>query len=69
MYPRSLARINWYSTSEDEPVAMTRNLRKSGLVLRPHPSAILVGMDELDRLIWEVRPNISSLGNDDFVNW
>ena len=49
IYPRSLASNNWYSTSEDEPVAMTRNLRKSGFVFRPHPSAILVGIDELDR--------------------
>ncbi len=66
-YPKSFESINWYSSSEHEPVDITKNRLKSGLEFRPQPSAIFVGIDEQDLLIWEINPYISSLGKDDFV--
>ena len=68
IYSRSFASSSWYSSSDNDPVAITRNRLKSGLVFRPQPSAILVGMEELDRWICEIKPNISSFGNEDFVS-
>lgn len=62
MYCRSLERINWYSNSEEEPVAMTKNCFNCGFEFLPHPSAMLVGMDEEERLICEVNPKSSSFG-------
>lgn len=67
MYNKSLDNNNWYSNSEIEPVAMTRKRFNSALLLRPQPSAMLVGTEELDLLIWDMSPYISSLGKDDFV--
>ena len=50
-YPRSFESSNWYSSSLQEPVDITKNRLNSGLELLPEPSAIFVGMDEHDLLI------------------
>ena len=50
-YNKSLAKSSWYLSSEQDPLAIVRNLLKSGFVRLPHPSAILVGMEVDDLLI------------------
>lgn len=64
MYPKSLAKINWYSSSEQEPVDITKNRFSSGKLFRPHPSAILVGIEDADLRICEISPNCSSRGKE-----
>jgi len=59
--------MSWYSNSEHEPVASVKNLLKSGSVFLPQPSAMLVGIEEADRLICDVSPYNSSLGNVDVI--
>jgi len=51
MYPRSFDNIIWYSSSEAEAEEIAKNLFISALLLWPQPSAIFVGMEELDLLI------------------
>ncbi len=68
MYNKSLDSSNWYSSSEQEPVAMVKNLPSSAILLLPQPSAILVGMEELERLICDIKPYISSFGKEVFVS-
>ena len=41
---------------------MSKNLAKSALVFLPAPSAMLLGIDIAQRLIWEVNPYFSSTG-------
>ncbi len=55
--------MSWYSNSEQEPVAMVKNLLKSGFEFLPHPSAMFVGIEEAERLICDMSPYNSSLGN------
>jgi hypothetical protein len=68
MYSKSLESNNWYSNSDIEPTAITKNRFNSALLFHPQPSAILVGTEELDLLIWDISPYNSSFGKDDFVS-
>lgn len=63
IYPISLESKISYSTSEAEPDAMFRKFANSAFVRRPHPSAILVGIDETALRIYDVKPKTSSFGN------
>lgn len=64
MYPRSLDNKSWYCNSEQDPVAIIRKRLNSGIDSRPHPSAMLVGIDAADRLICDTSEYNSSLGKD-----
>lgn len=67
MYDKSLDNNSWYSSSEQEPVAIVKNRFSSALLVRPQPSAMLVGTEELDRRIWDTKPYTSSFGNEILV--
>ncbi len=62
IYFKSLAKMSWYSTSDDEPIAIWMKCAKSLFVRLPQPSAMFVGMDDAARLICVVRVNNSLLG-------
>lgn len=47
-----------------EPAAMTKKRFNSALENLPQPSAILVGTEEEERRICEIKPYISSFGKD-----
>lgn len=63
IYPKSFARINWYSSSDAEPNAKFKNLPNWGSEFLPQPSAIFVGIEDEDLLIWLISPYNSSFGN------
>lgn len=52
-----------YSNSEADPIAIFKYRANNGSLFIPQPSAILVGIDEDDRLICETSPYNSCLGN------
>ena len=54
---------NWVCNSNNELIEIFRNRKYSLLLSLPCPSAILLGIDMEQRLICEVNPKISSLGN------
>ena len=52
-----------FCISAQEPRAIDKKLVNSLSVLRSNPSAIFEPIETAARLIWEVNPNSSSLGN------
>jgi|GEM_PF-2219931 len=69
IYCKSLDKINWYSNSVAEPNAMFKNLPNCGSEFLPQPSAMLVGIDEEERLICEISPYSSSFGNSEVLEY
>ena len=61
-YSSSCAIRIWVSNSLAEPLAMLQNREKSFWEFLPWPSAMLLGIEIAQRLIWEVRLNFSSDG-------
>lgn len=59
---KSLDRIIWYSSSDAEPRAIFKKYANWESLPLPHPSAMLVGMDDAERLIWLTNPYVSSFG-------
>lgn len=52
------------SSSNADPNAISRNLLKSSLPLRLHPSDIFEGIETAARLIWLTIPYFSLSGNE-----
>ena len=61
---KSLANKSWYCNSEQEPVAIVKNLFSSKMELLPQPSAMLVGINDEERLICDTSPYTSSFGKE-----
>lgn len=60
---KSFANKSWYSNSQAEPIDILRKWAKSDFDFRPLPSAIFVGIEAADLLIWLVIPYFSLSGN------
>jgi len=61
--PSSFERRIWVSNSLNEPKETLKNCMNSFFDFLPAPSAIFDGIDRAERLICEVKPKRSSVGN------
>lgn len=50
--------------SEHDPAAIIKKRFNSGIESLPHPSAMFVGIDDADLLIWDTKLNNSSFRKD-----